>query len=74
MNKPNENILHGIACPKCGHTQNFIMQIMTQVHVEDDGAEMDEHNSVEWDDNTPIECLNEGCRHAGTVKDFSNAE
>jgi hypothetical protein len=63
----NKNCLEGIRCPECGHEDAFRIEAQITVHVTDEGTE--EGGDTEWTDASYCECA--GCKHAGTIKDFT---
>lgn len=72
MSKPNENVLLNVCCPKCGHTDNFLYMLTISCMVEDDGIDLDEHASFEYDENTEVDCL--GCRYVGKLSEFNKVD
>lgn len=67
----NNNVLKGVKCPKCGHEKDFIYRMMTDIYVEDDGMDIDEHNQFEFDDSVRVDCL--GCRHEAPLHTFKKS-
>ena len=67
---PNTNCLAGIACPNCDSEGPFDIEGKATFRVTDDGT--DEHEGVEWDNSSHIECC--GCGHRGSVGAFSRDE
>jgi len=82
---PNTQNLAGIACPECGQTARFVVQITINVFMEDDGVDfmghqpdpdtfpgrvLDPDDGLRDDD--PIQCAAryDGCGHRGTVREF----
>lgn len=63
---PNTNCLEGIACPKCGHTEDFNIYMSSWIDITDDGT--GDHGDTEWGDNSAIQC--KACDHEGTVAEF----
>ena len=69
----NENILHGMRCPKCGSLAPFRIEAKLVILVYDDTTEEDETGCCpEWDGNSYCECR--ACRHPGIVADFHQKE
>lgn len=62
----NENVLHGIKCPKCGQEKHFFITGISEFSVYDDGT--DGHKDIEWDDESYIRCAE--CNEAGKIKHF----
>ncbi|MDN5895396.1 MAG: hypothetical protein L0H93_15400 [Nocardioides sp.] len=69
----NVNCLAGIACPNCGHDEEFLITCTVQVRLTDYGVDDDyafKHgDGFSWDDASPIECKE--CEHSGQVADFT---
>lgn len=63
----NENCLRGMMCPKCGHTEKFVIAAHTLVEVTDDGAEPT-GGAMEWFDDSYCSCGS--CKAVGVVSDF----
>ena len=61
------NCLENIACPQCGHTESFIIEVKTHADVSDDGAVT--FGEMSWDEWSFIECKN--CETGGTVAEFA---
>lgn len=66
---PNENCLEGWQCPHCGSYGPFKVVGSAWFTVSDDGT--DDHEDVEWTDDSPAECVT--CGYAGTVKQFKRS-
>jgi len=62
----NENVLHGIKCPKCGQEKHFYITGVSEFSVYDDGT--DGHKDIEWDEESYIRCAE--CNEAGKIKHF----
>lgn len=63
----NTNCLAGMMCPKCGHTEKFVIAARTLVDVTDDGAEPS-GGAMGWFDDSYCSCG--ACKAAGVVSDF----
>lgn len=63
----NENTLIDFACPKCGHRSDFHIEFKSVGRFSDMGC--DEHDDMEWSDNSYCMCGN--CNHVGAVEDFT---
>lgn len=64
---PNENVLKGFCCPKCGSSSSFNIDVVMTLRVFDDGTEMI-CGDLEWDDESPCSCPR--CSRTGTVGNF----
>lgn len=65
----NRNCLENIMCPKCAHTEDFLIIARTLAHVTDDGATQARNSGIEWDDDSYIECTK--CGAKGLVENFA---
>jgi hypothetical protein len=63
----NTNCLQDVACPQCGHTDSFIIEVKTRANVTDEGAET--FGDMHWDERSFIECKN--CGTGSIVADFT---
>lgn len=63
---PNENVLDGMACPKCGNERSFSIAAEVFVVVYDDGIE--DYGDAEWTGESYCRCRE--CDFTATVKDF----
>ena len=63
----NTNCLENIVCPRCGHTDSFIIELKTRADVTDAGAET--FGEMQWDEWSLIQCKN--CDTDGTVAEFT---
>jgi len=64
----NDNVLYGIACPKCEAESPFnINGWATFLMVNDDGCS--EFEGMEWDEECSITC--KSCGHTGIIADFT---
>ena len=63
----NTNCLQDIACPQCGQTDSFIIEVKTRANVTDNGAET--FGDMYWDERSFIECKN--CQTGGIVDEFT---
>lgn len=52
----NTNCLDGMECPRCGSLGSFAISCTSEFDVSDDGT--GDHDSVEWEDDSPCTC---GC-------------
>ena len=66
----NDNCLEGMACPVCGATESFEIEVKVLAVVRDDG--WTEFEGSDWDDESF--CLCRECGLAGKVADFRRAE
>lgn len=64
---PNENVLLGMRCPKCGSCEPFTICAEVMCTVNDDGT--DDYGDVQWNDTSYCRC--HGCDFVGTVNDFT---
>ena len=63
----NENVLEGIACPKCNSEGPFdINCYATFLNVTDDGCS--EFEGMDWGEESDITC--KACGHVGIIEDF----
>lgn len=63
----NDNVLQGIACPKCNSEGPFnIVATAMFLCVGDDGT--GDYENVEWNEESDITCCS--CSHNGIVEDF----
>jgi hypothetical protein len=65
---PNENVLEGFKCPKCGSEGNFKIEVCTVIEFNDEEGAIDEGADKEWQPESFCACV--ACDHAATVKDF----
>ena len=68
----NTNCLEGIRCPECGQDEVFDIVVSTTVRVTDEGFDLAEYSSTEWDEYSSITCPD--CEKSGEVADFSDDE
>jgi DNA-directed RNA polymerase subunit RPC12/RpoP len=68
----NTNCLAKIRCPHCGNDHHFHISAGVLAYVTDDGAEAANNGSIEWDEDSAIECPE--CGHSGTVGRFTTTE
>lgn len=66
---PNTNCLAGFACPKCGHTDNFLICATVMIDMHDDGSEGVE-GDIEWEATSTCVCGNKDCEYTDDVKVF----
>lgn len=69
---PNEGVLEGMKCPKCGSFGPFDIEVSRWITVEDSGDTDDEGGDTEWEEANPCKCND--CDMAGTVADFTEKE
>ena len=68
---PNENVLEGIRCPKCGSTARFnIWATALFTDVTDDGST--DFIDMQWDEESAITCV--ACKHEGIIETFTAHE
>jgi len=70
MANPNQNILSGMSCPKCGSPGPFEIAALVVVSVSDDESEVKPQDH-EWHDDSPAKCLEPECEFTGKVLNFS---
>ncbi len=63
----NNNCLEGIKCPICGSEGPFIIEVMTQVMMYDDGSD-DYTSDIHWDGDSYMRCYR--CDEDGPAKHF----
>ncbi len=64
----NNNVLHGVRCPKCKSEGPFdIYGSALFRNVGDDGVS--EFTDFEWDNEAPFYC--HACKHSGRAKEFN---
>lgn len=68
---PNEGVLEGMKCPKCGSFGPFQIEITTVMIVNDEGVD-EQCGDNEWNDESYCQCLD--CDNSGTVATFSGEE
>lgn len=65
-----DSCIGGFACPRCGFTEHFTIEVPILLNFDDDGEMMDEpHCDREWDDASYCRCPE--CGHEGKVMNFS---
>ena len=64
---PNDNVLDGFKCPKCGTYGPFWIRCLRDYLFCDEGS-IDETGDFEWDDDTHCRCSE--CDFEGAIKDF----
>jgi hypothetical protein len=64
----NNNVLAGMACPKCGSEEPISIEITMMVQYWDDGSD-DYQGDMCWADTSYCQC--DECYHHGTVADFT---
>lgn len=62
------NCLQGIRCPKCKQEDIFVVEMMANFTLTDDGVEQD--GDTHWDDNSPMSCDNSSCNYSGKAAEF----
>ena len=65
----NENCLIDIACPKCGHRDEFSIEVSSFARVSDNGTNDIDTSDTEWTDKSYCRCCN--CNHVATVAAFT---
>jgi hypothetical protein len=67
----NTNCLAGIRCPSCGSEGPFIIEVIQQVRMYDEGSE-EAGGDIHWDSESYMRC--EACDFDGTAADFKKQE
>ena len=57
-----------LRCPKCGHEEDFIIEISECVIMFTDGTELDSDEPLKWNDRSFCKCRQ--CNYTGTVFQF----
>jgi len=65
----NSNCLANIKCPHCGNEEHFNISARVLAYATDEGAEAAVNSSIDWDNDSPIDCPE--CNHSGTVGSFA---
>lgn len=68
----NRNCLEGIRCPKCQHEDDFHVEAIVRVRVQDSGTCCDSADHY-WDDESDCLCGNRQCDHKGPWQTFQIA-
>lgn len=64
----NKNCLEGIACPVCQHEDEFTVWATAAFSLTDEGTDLLNHASVEWDEESWLQCSQ--CGHRARMKKF----
>lgn len=69
MSNPNANILADMSCPKCGSHGPFEIAVLVTARVSDDESAIPPQDH-DWDDASPMQCLEPDCEFTGQVINF----
>lgn len=64
---PNDNVLKGMACPKCKSEGPFDIDCTVTFTVWDDGTDLD-YRGIDWEPDSRCVCKN--CEYKGTAQNF----
>ena len=73
LEKPNENCLTDVACPRCGGRDHFKIVVSTMMEMSDEGSGY--HEDVDWNRMSHTKCCNQdkdgnSCDHEGPHHEF----